>query len=164
LVNKIYVLDTSAVIAGFVPGLTDAEQATVKEVLEEARDLCSRLEFETAVGAGRVSVVEPSKESITRVRNKVGQTGDRVSEVDIEVLAVALDLKLSGKLPEIVTDDYSIQNLASLFGIPYSKVGMPGITEVFSWEMVCPACGRKYPPNSSQCEACGTQLRRKPKK
>jgi UPF0271 protein len=164
LVNKIYVLDTSAVIAGFVPGLTVVDQVTVKEVLEEARDLCSRLEFETAVGAGKVSVVEPSKESLLKVRNKVGQTGDRVSDVDIKVLAVALDLQLSGKLPEIVTDDYAIQNLASLFGLSYSKVGMPGITEVFSWEMVCPACGRKYPPNASKCEACGTQLKRKPKK
>jgi UPF0271 protein len=164
LVKKIYVLDTSAVIAGFVPGLTDAEQVTVKEVLEEARDLCSRLEFETAVSTGMVSVVEPSKESLLKVREKVGQTGDSVSEVDIKVLATALDLQLSGKLPKILTDDYGIQNLASLFGISYSKVGMPGITEVFSWEMVCPACGRKYPPNASRCEACGTHLRRKPKK
>lgn len=164
MVNKIYVLDTSAVIAGFVPGLTDAEQVTVKEVLKEARDLCSSLEFETAVSSGKVSVVEPSKESVLKVRNKAGQTGDRVSEVDIKLLAISLDLQLDGKLPELVTDDYGIQNLASLFGISYNKVAMPGITEVFSWEMVCPACGRTYPPNASQCEACGTHLRRKPKK
>jgi len=164
LVNKIYVLDTSAVIAGFVPGLTDAGQVTIKEVLEEARDLCSRLEFETAVTAGKVSVVEPSSESMIKVRNKVGQTGDRVSEVDIKILATALDLQLAGKMPELLTDDYAIQNLASFFGISYNKVAMPGITEVFSWEMVCPACGRKYPPNTSQCEACGSHLRRKPKK
>jgi UPF0271 protein len=164
LANKIYVLDTSAVIAGFVPGLTDAEQVTIRDVLEEARDLCSRLEFETAVSAGKVSVVEPSKESVLKVRDKVGQTGDRVSEVDIKLLATALDLQLAGKLPELLTDDYGIQNLASFFGIPYNKVAMPGIKEVFSWEMVCPACGRTYSPNASQCAACGTQLRRKPKK
>jgi UPF0271 protein len=164
LANKIYVLDTSAVIAGFVPGLTDAEQVTIQEVLKEARDLCSRLEFETAVSAGKVSVVEPSKESITKVRDKVGQTGDRVSEVDIKLLATTLDLQLAGKAPELVTDDYAIQNLASFFGISYNRVAMPGITEVFSWEMVCPACGRKYPPNTSQCEVCGSQLRRKPKR
>jgi len=164
LVNKIYVLDTSAVIAGFVPGLTDAEQVTIRDVLEEARDLCSRLEFETAVSAGKVSVVEPSSESVLKVRDKVGQTGDRVSEVDIKLLATALDLQLAGKAPELVTDDYAIQNLASFFGISYNRVAMPGITEVFSWVMVCPACGRTYPPNTSQCEICGTQLRRKPKK
>ena len=164
MVNKIYVLDTSAVIAGFVPGLTDAEQVTIQEVLKEARDLCSRLEFETAVSAGKVSVVEPSKESVLKVRDKVGQTGDRVSEVDIKLLATALDLQLAGKAPELVTDDCAIQNLASFFGISYNRVAMPGITEVFSWEMVCPACGRTYPPNTSQCEICGTQLRRKPKR
>ncbi|TEU13386.1 MAG: ribonuclease VapC, partial [Hadesarchaea archaeon] len=49
--RKVYVLDTSAVIAGFVPGLAKAEQVTVQEVLEEARDLCSKLELETAVVA-----------------------------------------------------------------------------------------------------------------
>lgn len=151
-------------IAGFVPGLTDAEQVTIRDVLEEARDLCSRLEFETAVSAGKVSVVEPSSESVLKVRDKVGQTGDRVSEVDIKLLATALDLQLAGKAPELVTDDYAIQNLASFFGISYNRVAMPGITEVFSWVMVCPACGRTYPPNTSQCEICGTQLRRKPKK
>ena len=94
-------MDTSAVIAGFVPGLADVEQVTVQEVLEEARDLCSRLEFETAVTAGKVSVIEPSEESMLKVRKKVGQTGDRVSEVDIKLLALALDLQLAGKGPEL---------------------------------------------------------------
>jgi len=164
LPQKIYVLDTSAVIAGFVPGLADVEQVTVQEVLEEARDLCSRLEFETAVTAGKVSVTEPSEESMLKVRNKVGQTGDRVSEVDIKLLALALDLQLAGKEPELVTDDYAIQNLASLFGISYRRVAMPGIKEVFAWGMVCPACGRTYPADASRCDICGSQLRRKPKR
>jgi len=152
------------VIAGFVPGLADVEQVTVQEVLEEARDLCSRLEFETAVTAGKVSVTEPSKESVLKVRKKVGQTGDRVSEVDIKLLALALDLQLAGKGPELVTDDYAIQNLASLFGIAYRRVAMPGIKEVFAWGMVCPACGRTYSPDASRCDICGSQLRRKPKR
>jgi len=164
LPSKVYVLDTSAVIAGFVPGLADVEQVTVQEVLEEARDLCSKLEFETAVTAGKVSVAEPSEESMLRVREKVGQTGDRVSGVDIKLLALALDLQLAGKGPELVTDDYGIQNLASLFGISYSRVAMPGIKEVFAWEMVCQACGRTYPAGASRCDICGSQLRRKPKR
>lgn len=161
---KVYVLDTSAVIAGFVPGLADVEQVTVQEVLEEARDLCARLEFETAVTAGKVSVIEPSKESLLKVRKKVGETGDRVSKVDIKLLALALDLHLAGKKPELVTDDYAIQNLASLFGISYERVAMPGIKEVFAWKAVCPACGRIYPADASRCEVCGSRLIRKPKK
>ncbi|MBA7602204.1 tRNA(fMet)-specific endonuclease VapC [subsurface metagenome] len=162
--RKVYVLDTSAVIAGFVPGLAKAEQATVQEVLEEASDLCSKLELETAVAAGKVRVVEPARETLEEVGKRVAQTGDLVSAVDIKLLALALDLKRSGEEPELVTDDYAIQNLASLFDIPYQRIVMPGIKEVLRWEMVCPACNRRYTPTTSQCEVCGSMLVRKPRR
>lgn len=162
MARKVLVLDTSAVIAGFVPGLADADQVTVQEVLEEARDLCSKLELETAVLAGRVKVIEPSKNSLTEVRIKVKHTGDVVSQTDVKLLALALDLE-SAKT-ELVTDDYAIQNLARLFGIPYKRVAMPGIKEVLRWETVCPACGRRYPPSVARCQTCGSGLIRKPRR
>lgn len=159
MARRTFVLDTSAVIAGFVPGLADAEQITVPEVLEEARDLCSKLELETAVLAGKVKVVEPSKNSLTKIKYKVKHTGDIVSETDIRLLALALDFKSENT--ELITDDYAIQNLASLFGIPYNRVAMPGIKEVLRWEAVCPACGRRYPPSASKCLTCGSGLKRR---
>jgi len=69
--REVYVLDTSAVIAGLVPGIIDARQVTVQEVLDEAKDLCSKLELETAVDAGKISVMEPSKEALVEVRKKI---------------------------------------------------------------------------------------------
>lgn len=162
MARKTLVLDTSAVIAGFVPGLADAKQITVPEVLEEAHDLCSKLELETAVLAGKVKVVEPSQDSLSKVRTKVKHTGDVVSQTDIKLLALALDLK--GEMAELVTDDYAIQNLASLFDIPYRRVAMPGIKEVLRWEAVCSACGRKYPPSATRCLICGSRLVRKPRR
>ena len=162
--RKVYVLDTSAVIAGLVPGLAKAEQVTVQEVLEEAKDLCSKLELETAVAAGKVKVVDPSREALGEIGKRVAQTGDVVSAVDIKLLALALDLKRSGEEPEIVTDDYAIQNLASLFDLPYQRIAMPGIKEVLRWEMVCPACDRRYPPPAPRCEVCGSRLVRKPRR
>jgi UPF0271 protein len=162
--RKIYVLDTSAVIAGFVPGLAKAEQVTVQEVLEEACDLCSKLELETAVVAGKVKVVGPSKETLDEIRTKVTHTGDTVSATDIKLLALALGLKRAGEEPELVTDDYAIQNLASLFGLSYRRIAMPGIKEVLRWEMVCSACNRGYPPPASRCEVCGSGLIRRPRR
>jgi len=155
-------LDTSAVIAGFVPGLADIDQVTIPEVLEEAHDLSSRLELETAVTAGKVKVAEPSSDALAKVEAKVGETGDKVSATDIKLLALALDLLEAGETPELVTDDYAIQNLASLFGISYRKIAMPGITKVLKWRMKCPACGRIYPAPASRCEACGSSLVREP--
>ena len=162
MARKVLVLDTSAVIAGFVPGLADAEQVTVQEVLEEARDLCSKLELETAVLAGRVKVVEPSKNSLAKVQTKVRHTGDVVSETDVKLLALALDLESTKA--QLVTDDYAIQNLASLLDVPYKRVAMPGIKEVLRWETVCPACGRRYPPSVTRCQTCGSGLTRKPRR
>jgi UPF0271 protein len=161
--GKVHVLDTSAVIAGLVPGLADIEQVTIPEVLEEAHDLSSRLELETAVTAGKVRVAEPSGGALAKVEAKAGETGDRVSGTDIRLLALALDLLEANKNPELVTDDYAIQNLASLFGISYRKIAMPGITKVLKWRMKCPACGRIYPAPASRCEACGSSLVREPK-
>jgi len=160
--QKILVLDTSAVISGLAPGLVYAEQVTVPEVLEEARDLCSKLELETAVLAGKVKVIEPSEKSLDEVSGKVEHTGDVVSRTDIKLLALALDLR--DKNAELVTDDYAIQNLASLLEIPYQRVAMPGIKEVLRWEAVCPACESKYPPSATRCLICGSKLKRKPRR
>lgn len=162
--RKVYVLDTSAVIAGFVPGLAKAEQMTVQEVIEEANDLCSKLELETAVAAGKVKVVNPSREALDEIGKKVAQTGDVVSAVDAKLLALALDLKRAGEEPELVTDDYAIQNLASLFGLLYQRIAMHGIKEVLRWEMVCPACNHRYAPPASRCEVCGSRLVRRPRR
>ena len=159
MARRTLVLDTSAVIAGLAPGLVDAEQVTVSEVLEEARDLCSKLELETAVLAGKVKVVEPSKDSLAEIRTKVRDTGDVVSETDIKLLALALGLK--DKKAELATDDYAIQNLASMLDIPYRRIVMPGIKEVLRWEFVCPACWRRYPPAVNKCSTCGSRLIRR---
>jgi UPF0271 protein len=162
--REVYVLDTSAVIAGFVPGITEVRQVTVQEVLNEAKDLCSKLELVTAVDAGKISVLEPSKKALEEVRKKVGQTGDRVSNTDVKLLALSLDMLRAGDAPELVTDDYAVQNLASIFNITFRRVVMPGIAKIFTWQMICPACGRIYPAAATKCEVCGSELVRRPKK
>jgi UPF0271 protein len=159
---KLLVLDASAIMGGFAPGLSKAELVTTEEVLEETHDLRSKLKLETAVTLGKVKVLEPSGVSVRRVREKVAETGDRVSVTDIKLLALSLDLR--GKGAVLLTDDYAIQNLASLLNIPYQKVSMPGIKEVLRWVSVCPACEKTYAPSVSECPACGSSLTRKSKK
>lgn len=161
--RKIFVLDTSAVIAGFLPGLAEVEQITVEEVLEEAKTLSPKLGLEAAMASGKLKVVKPSHTSILEVESQVMVTGDNVSDVDIKILALALDVKRAGDEPELVTDDYAIQNLASFFGIKYRRVAMPGITKKLYWEKVCPACGLVHPASSSKCKICGSALVRRPK-
>jgi len=158
----ILLLDTSAIIAGFIPGLAKAEQVTVNEVLDEAKDLCSRLELETAIISGNLRVMEPSPASVGAVMEKVRETGDVVSPTDVKLIALALDFRDRGA--ELVTDDYAIQNLAAMFGIPYRKIAMPGIKEVLRWEYVCDGCGKRYAADLRCCPKCGSGLTRRAKR
>ncbi len=158
---NVYVLDTSSIIGGFVPALSGAELVTVREVLDEAKALGTKLEFETALMAGKIKILEASKESLEKVRKIVAKTGDRVSDTDIGLLALALDLKPRGAA--LVTDDYAIQNLALSLDIPFRQAMMPGIKKRFEWVAVCPACKKVYPAGVQECQSCGTKLRRRPK-
>lgn len=161
--DKVYILDTSALIGGFTPNLRKTTQYIVPRVLEEARSLPVKLKIETAVSSGQIKIREPSKEAVERVMEKVEKTKDRLSETDVQILALAEELRGSRKRPEIITDDYAIQNIAEVLKIPYSQVAQPGISDVYEWEMKCPACGRVYEEDIKKCRACGSKLRRKPK-
>lgn len=159
---KLLVLDTSALISGFVPSLSDAEQVTVQEVIDEAKSLSTKLRLETAVMSGKLKVMKPSKKAVDDVAERIKVTSDSVSKTDARLLALAVDLKEEGA--EIITDDYAIQNLASLLGVPHRPILTAGIKKVFKWEMACPACGRRYPVTVAKCQVCGSDLRRRPKK
>jgi len=108
----------------------------------------------------------PARMFLERVKMSSKAVGDVLflSEVDLQVLALALELKGSGLSPLIVTDDYSIQNVANQVGVEFASLMTFGIRFRHHWIMYCPACYRKYPPDyrHKTCEVCGTELKRKP--
>lgn len=161
--EKVLVPDTSALIAGFTPNLEERRQYIVPMVLEEARSMPLKLKLETAMSSGQVKMMSPSQKYVNRVKDKVEETKDHVSSTDIQIIALAKELQESGKDPEIITDDYAIQNLSELLEIRYSQVAKPGISEVYEWEKKCPACGRTYKEDIKKCKICGSVLRRNPK-
>ena len=59
----VFVLDTSAFLAGFDPFSLGAEQVTVPKVEEEIlRNSMIKMRFETAVESGKVKVKTPTQE------------------------------------------------------------------------------------------------------
>ena len=163
------VLDTSAFLAGFDPFSVSEDQATVPKVEEEIRaNSMSWVRFKTAVENGKLKVRAPSEESWNRVKASASRVGDSffLSETDLQLLALALELKVEGCTPQIVTDDYSIQNVATQIGIDFVSLATFGIRRLLEWVRYCPACHREYPANykSTNCEVCGTDLKRKPRK
>ena len=167
--GKALILDASAFIAGFDPLSVAEEQYSVPGV---RRELVSNslpwVRFKTAVEGGRLKVEAPTSRSLGIVKEASRTVGDArlLSDADLQVLALALELKDEGYDPHIVTDDYSIQNVADQLGIDFAPLMTFGIRFRLEWILYCPACHRKYPADYrfKSCEVCGTELRRKPLK
>ena len=166
---KALVLDTSAFIGGFDPLTVPEEQYTVPEVKNELiADSMNVVRFNAAVESGKLAVKSPKNSVLDEVKEASKKVGDMryLSEADLQVLALALELKGNGLTPLIVTDDYSIQNVANKIGVDFTSLMTFGIKYRFKWVLYCPGCYRKYPPDYKfdACEVCGTELKRKPKK
>jgi len=160
-------LDTSAFIAGFDPFAIADQLYTVPAVGQElASNSMIYTRFRTAVDSGKLRVKAPASIFIRRVRESSKAVGDVLflSEADNQVLALALELKHLGENPFIVTDDYSIQNVANQLGVEFAPLMTFGIRYRLDWIIYCPACHRQYPADykAKTCQACGTELRRKP--
>jgi endoribonuclease Nob1 len=136
------VLDTSAFVAGFDPFSFREEQVAPPMVEEEVkRNTMTLLRFSTAVENGKLKIFAPLPKFETIVKNR-------------------------GDIPQILTDDYSIQNVAKQLGLAYTSLATFGIKRLLTWIRYCPACHRKYPANfkANECPICGTPLKRKPQK
>jgi UPF0271 protein len=169
LKKKTIVLDTSALIAGFDPMINSGKQYTVSEVIEELNsESMPWMRAKAASEKGIIEILKPEDTFLQKIVDMSKKVGDfkNLSEADMKVLALALELKNKGLTPLIITDDYSIQNVANKIDIEFTSLITFGIKFRFNWILYCPACFRKYPPdyNSQICNTCGTKLKRKPKK
>ena len=148
------VLDASAILSGvtipctddmLMPPLVEAElgHAWARRKLESLKDVC-------------LVVQEPSREAVEAVKAKCRETGDdaRLSEADIHVLALARQTGAT-----ILTDDYSIQNIALAQGIPYRAITQKGITAVFHWKYRCKGCRKIFDTAIKECPVCGAEVR-----
>lgn len=151
-----YVLDAPVFIYGF------QVSGNIYTVPEVTRELVSS---EAAVALqeylkGGLKIESPLKTDVETVTEKAKSTGDylRLSQADIDLLAKALEL--SGTL---VTDDYSIQNVASLLGIETQPIQQARIKRVLTWRRRCVGCGRLY-ESEVICPVCGSDVRVKPVK
>ncbi len=167
--TRTIVLDTSALVAGFDPFSISEEQCTVPMVRDEiAGNTMSGIRFKTAIENRKVKLKMPDPTFLRKVKTFASAVGDAffLSETDIQVLALALELKTNGYFPLIATDDYSIQNVANQMRIEFASLATFGIRSRLQWVRYCPACHKKYPPNyrSVGCKVCGTKLKRKPLK
>ena len=159
---KTFILDTSAILSGKPINLDNCLMVTTSNITNElkpgGRDYNS---FNYLLEKGLI-LQNPSKESIKKIFDISSKTGDkdRLSSIDIEILALALDInKYSEKEPFILTDDYSIQNVANFLKIKFEAINQSGITKKFKWVYRCRGCGQKFKDNIKICPICGAEIK-----
>ncbi|MCK5290557.1 MAG: nucleic acid-binding protein [Thermoplasmata archaeon] len=152
-----FVLDASALLAG--KDLLLEEMFCTPHVLEEVKGKDPTIQLMSMIET-RVEVRDPSDESVTKVNEAAGRTGDakRLSPADVGVIALAIDLDAT-----IITDDYSIQNVANELGLDYSGLSFPDIKRKVEWGYRCVGCGKRFEEPMDECPICGSRIKTTPK-
>jgi UPF0271 protein len=149
-----FIVDTSAFLSG-KPIILEGMLTTPSVEQELTPGSLEHLAFQILKERG-LEVKSPSKEAVERVIKTAEETGDkrRLSHADIEILALALDTKEA----IILTDDYSIQNVANSMKIGFQGLSQRGIIKKFKWHYRCPGCGKKFADLIKNCPICGTRI------
>ena len=151
-------MDSSAILGGFHPA-PPSEFAVPPTVVDEVSRGREGRRMQELLAAG-LQVRAPSPAALERVRAAAAGLGesDRLSTADVDVLALALDLAVP-----CLSDDYSIQNVASRAGVEVRPFREGGIREVWAWGVRCPGCNRRFAEGEAKagqpCPVCGTELR-----
>jgi UPF0271 protein len=172
----IYIFDTSAFIKGMdVSVLQEYECYTTSEVLSEIKHKFTRQKIDTALLTGNLKIQYPDPSAIKIVKKIAQKSGDLqfLSATDIGIIALALTLQgihtedeettpIRVRI-EVVTDDYSIQNVLSQLQISSRSYMQKGIDEFIQWQIYCPICNAIYESSeNSRCPKCEVNLKRRP--
>jgi len=129
--SKVFVLDTAAFLAALPLHIYGYKMYTTPSVINEVRDSESVIRLEISIDIDRIEIVSPSTRSISRVVEISKRLGlyNFLSKTDIEVIALALELREQGLKPVVLTDDYDIQILLRSIGIEFRSVKTMGIKD-----------------------------------
>jgi UPF0271 protein len=157
-----YILDTSAILSGKPISLDNAKMVTTPAVSTELKPGGRDYRIFQLLQEKGLIIQSPSGLSENEISETAQKTGDmdRLSTADIEVLALALDInKNSNREAIILTDDYSMQNVASTLRIKFQAISQEGITKKFKWVYRCPGCGKRFKESIKICPICGTETK-----
>jgi UPF0271 protein len=147
----VHVIDASVV---FMRKACYEDMITIPEVVDEIKDENSQLYFSIL----NLRVEKASEKNVKKVLSVAKKTGDihKLSDTDIKLIAKALDEIEKGEDVVLVTDDYSIQNIAMALGLKIENIVQPVISKLFKWVKVCRGCGRKV--EGDVCPICGSEV------
>lgn len=151
---------------GYNPLSIADEQVTTYSVINELKyGTAVQTRLKIALDAGKIKLRKPSLETLKEIEKSSIKIGDfnALSKADREILALSLEFQQSGLSSILVSDDYTIQNVAEYLGLVYTSLMTFGIRYRFQWLLYCPGCHRKYFVTTllKDCKICGTRLKRR---
>lgn len=154
--KNVHVLDANIFIHGASLSLADrfSNPVTVPAVTAELESEAAGQRFDVE----DVTVFEPSSAAVEQVREAAENVGEELSAADMQVLALALE-----KDAIIVSDDYGVQNVASVLDVRYEGFLKEEITDEIEWVYRCTGCGKTFPvavTEGKTCSDCGNRLKR----
>jgi UPF0271 protein len=163
--NVVLVLDTSAIIRGYMRYVTDAVKYTTPDVMNELSNGSADADGHLPLmNEASIQVRVPGAVFLRRVDETIESVGEgSLSRTDRSLLALALELMGRGYNSVLVTDDYAIQNVAEKLGLAYKSYIEKGIRRRYEWRLICPGCLRQYSVSSTieVCPVCGSTLKRR---
>lgn len=163
--KKAYVLDASAFMIGGIEFQPESSYTTESVVNEVKANIIQKSRIEGLIASKTLKIYCPDIKFVEFIKNKSIELGEatNLSNTDIELLALALELSNNGLDVTIISDDYSVQNVASYLGLRWLGIKYKGISKVIHWKMICDSCKYEtYDTKNNACPRCGMKMKRKP--
>jgi len=160
--KKILIVDTSAILSGKPIDFEEYTLVTTTGVNDELKPGGRDFHMFQLLKEKGLKTIAPAKKSIKQVEETAKTSGDieRLSKTDIELIALAYEFKKQGDKPVILTDDYSIQNVANILNLNYENFNQSKITKRFKWSCRCRGCGRIFKDVVKICPVCGSDTKK----
>ncbi|MEM0505441.1 MAG: NOB1 family endonuclease [Sulfolobales archaeon] len=159
-----YVLDAAALFASYQLMLPhDVRVVTTPLIIEEVKDEASKESIGLSLSAGKLSIVDVDDDLMreaVRVAEELGEVG-KLSRADLSLIALMIKYLREGCSVILVTDDYSIQNVATYLNIYVLGVKRRVIEKVIKYVWVCESCGYRGEFDEF-CPVCGGRMVRRP--
>ena len=129
---------------------------TTESVISELKSRLSRILAQSLMT--KISILTPKRSTIQRIVNVAKKMGEilNLSDTDIEIIALAYDLKKKYNEVYVASEDFSIQNLCRILNVKILSVSKK-IKHVIKRLKKCIACNFIYNYSLDSCPICGCE-------
>lgn len=163
---KKIILDSSAFFHGILNSFSEIEECiflATPFIAEEIKSGISREKFSFLLRSKKLKIREPEKKYIEKIKNAIEEAGfiAMLSVADVSVLALAYEIKEKGEDCIIASNDFAIQNVASLLNLKFKAFSGEEIKEKISFTFICSGCRKEYKHYREICNICGAKVKKK---